>query len=65
MPVAKTKVVKLKRGRPPKPKGEVLGEPTPIRFQEGELKQYEREARAEGLTLSEWVRKTLNQAVNR
>ena len=58
------RVIKLKRGRPPKPKDEVLGEPTPIRFQEGELKRFEREAKAEGLTLSEWIRKTLNKAVS-
>jgi hypothetical protein len=56
---------KAKRGRPPKPKGEVLGKPTPIRFQGDELKLFEREARAEGLTLSEWVRKTLKGAINR
>lgn len=65
MPEAKTKVVKVKRGRPPKPKGEVLGNPTPIRFSDDELKLFEREAKAEGLTLSEWIRKTLKEAINR
>jgi len=56
---------KAKRGRPPKPKGETLGNPTPIRFQDDELKLFNREAEAEGLTLSEWVRKTLKNAVTR
>jgi hypothetical protein len=54
---------KAKRGRPPKPKGETLGNPTPIRFQGEELKLFEKQANAEGLTLSEWVRKTLKNAV--
>ena len=54
-----------KAGRPPLPKGEALGKPTPIRFLESERTYYEKEAEREGLTLSEWVRKTLNKAIER
>lgn len=53
-----------KRGRPSLPKSEVLGKPTPIRFQDAELKSFEKAAKAEGMTFSEWVRKTLNKAVS-
>jgi hypothetical protein len=52
----------VKRGRPPKPKGEALGDPTPIRFQGDELTRYEKLATKKGLTLSEFVRQTLKEA---
>ncbi|MGE0103529.1 MAG: hypothetical protein AB7H86_13380 [Blastocatellales bacterium] len=53
----------VRRGRPELPKGEALAKVTPIRFQVAEKAQYEKAAEAEGITLSEWVRKTLNAAV--
>lgn len=59
MPAKKT----VKRGRPELPKGEALGKVKPIRFQDAELKSFEKAAKAEGLNFSEWVRKTLNDAV--
>jgi hypothetical protein len=55
----------VKRGRPPKPKGEALGDPTPIRFPDDERTLYEKLAKSEGLTLSEFVRQTLKEAVQR
>lgn len=54
-----------KRGRPRLPKGEALGDPTPIRFQGDELTRYEKLAKGEGLTLSEWVRQTLKEATQK
>jgi hypothetical protein len=54
-----------RRGRPPLPKGEALGKPTPIRFQGDELARYEKLAKREGLTLSEFVRQTLKEAVGK
>ncbi len=56
-------IKKARRGRPPKPKGETLGNPTPVRFMDDELARYEKLAKQEGVTLSEWVRQTLKQAV--
>jgi predicted HicB family RNase H-like nuclease len=55
----------IRRGRPPKPKGEALGDPTPIRFPDDERAHYERLAKREGVSLSEWVRQTLKQAVEK
>lgn len=57
------KVVKL--GRPELPKAKVLGKVKPIRFQDAELKSFEKAAKAEGLNFSEWVRKCLNEAVKK
>lgn len=54
-----------KRGRPPMPKGQALSKPTPIRFQDDERAAFERAAKKEGLTLSEWIRQTLNTAVEK
>ncbi|MEQ1762832.1 MAG: hypothetical protein ABL984_06745 [Pyrinomonadaceae bacterium] len=52
-----------KVGRPKKPKGSTLGSPTPIRFADVERVKYERLAKKEGLTLSEWVRQTLKTSI--
>ena len=54
-----------KRGRPPLPEGEALGKLKPIRFQETELARYGKLAEEKGLTLSEWVRQTLKEAVDK
>jgi predicted HicB family RNase H-like nuclease len=59
------KQVKAKVGRPRLPKGEALGKPTPIRFQDDERAAFEKAAKKEGLTLSEWVRQTLKRAVEK
>lgn len=53
-----------KRGRPELPKGEALGKVKPIRFQDAELRSFEKAAKAEGLSFSEWVRKTLKAAIS-
>ena len=55
----------VKRGRPRKPEGEALGDPTPIRFPDDERALYEKLAKREGKTLSEFVRYTLKQAVGK
>jgi predicted HicB family RNase H-like nuclease len=52
-----------KVGRPKLPKGKALGKPTPIRFQDDERATFEKAAKKEGLTLSEWIRQTLKQAI--
>jgi predicted HicB family RNase H-like nuclease len=54
-----------KVGRPRLPKGKALGKPTPIRFPDDERKTFEKAAKQQGLTLSEWVRQTLKQAVEK
>jgi hypothetical protein len=54
-----------KVGRPRKPKGEALGRPTPIRFQDEERAHYEKLAKRQGLTLSEFVRQTLKVATQK
>jgi hypothetical protein len=40
-----------------------LGRPTPIRFTDIEKAVFERQAEKEGLPLSRWIRKTLNNAM--
>jgi hypothetical protein len=54
---------KRKAGRPPLPKGEAKDVITPIRFKQDERDKFDRAAIKAGLTLSEWVRQTLRQAV--
>lgn len=54
-----------KVGRPRLPKGEARGKITPIRFQNDERAAFEKAAKREGLTLSEWIRQTLKQAVEK
>ena len=60
MPEATRKV-----GRPRLPKGKALGKPTPIRFPDNERALFEKAAKKQGLTLSEWIRQTLKQAVEK
>ncbi|MCA1624998.1 MAG: ribbon-helix-helix domain-containing protein [Acidobacteria bacterium] len=59
------KQAKTKVGRPRLPKGQALGKPTPIRFQDDERAAFERAAKKEGLTLSEWIRQTLKEATQK
>jgi hypothetical protein len=54
-----------KVGRPRLPHGDALGSPTPIRFSKIEKTAFEKLAKKEGLTLSRWVRKTLNKFIER
>jgi len=53
-----------KPGRPPLPKGQAKGRIVPIRLTHDERQQYEKAARANGQTLSEWVRSTLAAKVS-
>jgi hypothetical protein len=57
--------VARKVGRPRLPKGKALGKPTPIRFPDEERKMFEKAAKKEGLTLSEWIRQTLKRATEK
>jgi uncharacterized protein (DUF1778 family) len=63
----KKQSVKVKRaGRPPKPVGEALDSIIPAtRCKEDERAAFERAAKKEGLTLSQWVRQTLKQAIEK
>lgn len=53
-----------KVGRPKLPKGQAFGKPKTFRFLASELAAYEKAASDVELTLSEWVRKTLNEAIS-
>ena len=56
----------IKRGRPAKPEGEALDAIIPAtRCKADERAAYDRAAKKEGLTLSEFVRQTLNSAVEK
>jgi hypothetical protein len=52
-----------KAGRPKLPKGEAMGRIVPVRFNAEDLKAIESAAKAKKLTLSEWIRSTLNAAI--
>lgn len=56
------KTKKRSVGRPALPKGEVK-KVTPIRLQDNERAMFEQAAEKAGLSLSEWIRQTLNGAV--
>jgi len=53
-----------KPGRPKLPKGEAMGRIVPVRFAPDALRVMEAKAKAEKQTLSEWIRSTLNAALN-
>lgn len=56
----------VRRGRPAKPEGETLDAIIPaIRCKSSERAAFEKAAKKEGLTLSEWTRQTLNQAIEK
>lgn len=62
MPSKKTSTV----GRPKLPKGESLDSVIPAtRCKTGEREAFERAAKRQGLKLGEWVRQTLNKAVEK
>jgi predicted HicB family RNase H-like nuclease len=59
MPAPKPKKV----GRPKLPKGEAKGKIVPVRFTNEALKVMAAQAKASKQTVSEWIRSTLNAAV--
>lgn len=61
--MSKKKPVAKKRGRPPLPKGHVKANIIPMRLKDEDLKLFSKAAQASKLTLSEWMRDTLRQAV--
>jgi predicted HicB family RNase H-like nuclease len=54
-----------KVGRPKLPKGEAKGRIVPVRFNADDLRAIEAAAKVKKLTLSEWIRSTLNAAIER
>ena len=56
--------MKRKPGRPKLPKGEAKGKIVPIRFTKAEAEQLDKVAKTNGLTLSEWIRRTVLAAQN-
>jgi len=52
-----------KVGRPKLPKGEAKGKIVPVRFSAEERKAIEAAAKAMKLSLSEWIRNTLQAAI--
>jgi predicted HicB family RNase H-like nuclease len=54
-----------KVGRPPLPKGAAKGHIVPVRFAPDDLKAIEAAARAAKLSVSEWIRSTVNAELGR
>jgi len=52
-----------KVGRPKLPKGEAKGKIVPVRFTADDLKSMAAAAKASNQTVSEWIRSTLNAAI--
>jgi hypothetical protein len=52
-----------KVGRPTLPKGTAKGKIVPVRFTANDLKAIEAKAKAQKLTVSEWIRSTLNATI--
>jgi hypothetical protein len=61
MPVSKPKPNPV--GRPKLAKGEAKGKIVPVRFNADDLKKVTAAAKASKQTLSEWIRSTLQKAV--
>jgi predicted HicB family RNase H-like nuclease len=53
-----------KVGRPKLPKGEAKGRIVPVRFTGDDLRMMGAKAKAAKQSLSEWIRSTLNAALN-
>jgi len=51
-------------GRPNLPKGQAKGRIVPVRFNAGDLRAITSAAKRKGQSLSEWVRNTLNAAID-
>lgn len=58
------KPAKPKMGRPPKIPSERKDSITPIRFRDEEKEAYQEAAKRSDLSLSEWIRQTLNHAID-
>ena len=54
-----------KPGRPKLPKGQAKGRIVPVRFSPEAIKAVEAAAKANKQTVSEWIRSTLNAAIER
>ena len=54
-----------KVGRPKLPKGEAKGRIVPVRFTGDDLRAMESAAKANKQNVSEWIRSTLNAAIQR
>ena len=54
-----------KVGRPRLPKGEAKGRIVPVRFTADDLRAMAAKAKANNQTVSQWIRSTLNAAVER
>jgi len=54
---------KPKVGRPKLPKGHAKGRIVPVRFTDEHIRAVERAARAKKQSVSEWIRSTLNAAI--
>ncbi len=52
-----------KPGRPQLPKGQAKGRIVPVRFNPEDLKRVSSAAKAEGKTISEWIRSAVNAAI--
>ena len=52
-----------KVGRPKLPKGHAKGQIVPVRFNADELKRITQAAKAQKVTVSHWIRSTLNAAL--
>jgi len=57
------KIKKRSVGRPSLPKDEVKVKVTPVRLKGDEQAAFKRAAQNAGLSLSEWIRQTLNGAI--
>lgn len=54
---------KRKPGRPKLPKGQAKGKIVPVRFTPEDIHAVEAAAKASNQTVSEWIRSTLNAAI--
>jgi hypothetical protein len=52
------------RGRPPLPKKHVKANIVPMRLKDDDLKAFSKAAKANNVTLSEWMRDTLRKATS-
>ena len=59
--MAQQKIKKV--GRPKLPKGEAKGKIVPVRFAAGDLKAVAAQAKASNQSVSEWIRSTVNAAI--
>jgi predicted HicB family RNase H-like nuclease len=63
MPVAQPKPKPRPVGRPKLAKGQAKGSILPVRFSPEDRAKVERAAKAESLSVSEWIRRTVHAAL--